>query len=60
MPQLLTTAEAAHKLGISPSAISYAVARGRLKYTRKLPGKRGQFFFSHARLAAYESSRCKG
>lgn len=59
MSRLFTTAEAAKELGVTPSAISHAVKAGRLKYTRKLEGRRGQFLFTQRRLDAYKESRWK-
>lgn len=45
MQDLLTTAEVAEQLGVSPSAISRRVAKGELKPAAKGPGKRGAFLF---------------
>ena len=46
MQDLLTTAELAEQLGVSPSAISRRVKKGDLQPAAKAPGKRGAFLFS--------------
>ena len=50
MEELLTTAELAARLGVSPSAISRRVAAGTLKPVRKMPGKRGAFLFDASQI----------
>jgi predicted site-specific integrase-resolvase len=54
MQDLLTTAELAQRLGVSPSAISRRVAKGELKPAAKGPGKRGAFFFAPEPVEAQE------
>lgn len=46
MQAILTTADAAKRLGVTPSAISRLVAAGTLKPAKKLPGVRGAFLFT--------------
>ena len=41
----LTTAEVAELLGITSSAVVKAVSAGRIKPTRKLPGRTGTYMF---------------
>lgn len=52
MEGAMTTAEAATKLEVTPSAISYMVKRGELTPAMKLPGRRGAFLFDPASIEA--------
>lgn len=59
MTNLLTTAEVAAVLGVTPSAVNHAVARGRLKPSKKLPGRTGARLFTPAHIKAYKDTRWK-
>lgn len=50
MRTILTTADAAEVLGITPSAISYRVRRGTLEPFAKLAGIRGAYLFEPSEI----------
>lgn len=55
--ELLTTAEAAELLQVSPSAVSRMVAREELAPQFKAPGKRGPMFFDPQQVAELVAKR---
>ena len=57
MSRLLTTAEAATRLGVSPRQVARLVARGELVSAQKLPGTYGAYLFRAEDLTAWRKSR---
>lgn len=55
--ELLSTAEAATLLQVSPSAVSRMVAREELTPQFKAPGKRGPMFFDPKQVADLAAKR---
>lgn len=59
MPELLTTAQVAAQLNITPSGVSRMVARGTLEPARKAPGIRGAYFFTPEAVAQAQAQRAE-
>ncbi len=57
-PDEVTTTEALAILNLtSPSTISRAVKEGRLRASRKLPGRRGAYLFLRSDIEAFKAAR---
>jgi len=56
MQAIMTTAEAAAALGISPSGVAYRVRRGQLAPLLKAPGLRGAYVFSRSTVERLKRS----
>ena len=54
---LLTTAQAAARLRMSPRQVARQAQRGRLSYAQQLPGLTGPYLFSADDLEKYEQGR---
>lgn len=59
VPELLTTAEAAHVLGVNVATVNRWAASGALAPEHKLPGPTGPRLFARDAVEAFADSRKK-
>ena len=55
--QTMSTAQAAHYLGVSKRTVTRLAATGELPYLVKLPGRTGSYVFDAATVAEFKAAR---